>query len=38
MIPKQLRDMQLCRIKHKTQKPFEMDWTNNPKTYEEISK
>ncbi len=38
MIPKQLRDMKFCRIKYKTKKPFEMDWTNNTKTYEEISK
>jgi len=37
-IPKQLMNMQFCRVRYKTKKPFEKDWTNKPYTYEEISK
>ena len=37
-IPKQLNGMKFCRVRYKTKKPFEKDWTNKPYTYEEISK
>lgn len=37
-IPKQLKNLKLCRIKKGEKKPFEKQWTNKPYTYEEISK
>lgn len=37
-IPKQLSELKFCRIKKKTKKPFEQDWTNKFYTYEEITK
>jgi RecA-family ATPase len=37
-IPTQLKNLKFCRIKKRTKKPFEKDWTNKPYTYEEISK
>ena len=36
MIPQQLKNLKFCRIKNKSKKPFEKDWTNKPYTYEEI--
>lgn len=38
MIPKQYKDFNFCRVRYKTKKPFELDWTNKPYSYEEISK
>lgn len=38
MIPLQLMDMNFCRIKKGTKKPFEKEWTNKHYTYEQISK
>ena len=35
-IPEQYIDMKFCRVRYKTKKPFELDWTNKPYTYEEI--
>jgi putative DNA primase/helicase len=36
-IPKQLIDMDFCRVGFKTKKPFENDWVNKPYTYTQIS-
>ena len=38
MIPKQYKNFQFCRVRYKTKKPFEKDWTNKPYSYEEIQK
>jgi phage/plasmid-associated DNA primase len=37
-IPKQLIDMDFCRVQYKTKKPFEIDWVNKQYTYEQINK
>lgn len=38
MIPKQLQNdkIKFCRVRFKTKKPFEKDWTNKPYTHQEI--
>lgn len=36
-IPKQLIDMDFCRVGFKTKKPFESDWVNKSYTYDKIS-
>jgi len=38
MIPKQLTNSKFCRVRYKTKKPFEKDWTNKLYSYDEISK
>jgi len=38
VIPIQLSKLKFCRVKFKTKKPFEKDWTNKPYSYEEIQK
>lgn len=35
-IPKQLLKLKFCRVRKKTKKPFEENWTKKPYTYQEI--
>jgi len=36
-IPEQYKGMKFCRVRYKTKKPFEKDWTNKNYSYEEIA-
>jgi len=38
VIPTQLSKLKFCRVRKKTKKPFEKDWTNKPYSYDEIKK
>ncbi len=37
MIPLQLKDCSFNRVLKRTKKPFELDWTNKPYTYQQIN-
>jgi hypothetical protein len=37
MIPPQLQNLKFCKIKKGTKKPFELDWTKKPYSFDEMS-